>query len=1071
MKSIKLIQRGLRFYWRTHLGVALAAAVATAVLAGAMIVGDSVRASLRHIALARLGKTTLAMNTADRFFTTQLADEIAKKLNCDAAAVVDVPGVASAQGGQHRAAGVHVLGVDTAFWKLGDGDVPLPDDGVVLNERLAAQLRATVGERVVLRLAKPSALPRDIPLGSEAEDSISVSLTVSAIADEDHMGPFSLLANQIPPFNAFVSRKLIQEKAKLAGRANLLLLNGEVSAETADAAIASSWRLADIDVDIRTLDKLGLVELRSGRVFLDRPIVDAAMKTGDDATPVLTYFVNELRKDAEHVTPYSMVTARADINDDNVVITQWLADDLAAKVGDKLTLKYFVLGDQRQLVEQSSDFTVSAIVPAEGPGGDRELMPMFPGLADVDKALDWQPGIPIDLKRIRDKDEKYWDEHRGAPKAFVSLAWAKQHWANRFGELTAVRWPAKDHDAKTIAHQVHDAMNPAALGLVITPVRDAAIAASQQGTDFGGLFIGLSFFLIVAAMVLTALMFAFGVEQRSSEIGTLLALGFTPKRVRRLWLLEGGALAIIGALIGLPLAIGYTHLVLGALGSQWSGAVAQTSLRYHADPMTLITGGAIGVIVALCTMAWSLRKAARQPARALMAARFGIETAHEKRGKQWGFWIGIFCLIAGVGTVVTLIAEGKSADAEGFFSAGSLLLIGGLCLCGRLLRGAGEGKSAHMTLGSLGWRNSGRRRGRSLATISMLACGSFLVVSINAFRHDPNQASRLGTGGYALFAQTTLPVYHNLNTAEGRAAYGIDEAAMKDVDVLAMRLRAGDEASCLNLNKPRTPPLLGVDPRKLQARQAFDGEWAKLSEKQKDGSTPAIMDAAVAQWIMHLSIGDTLDDTDERGRPYKLKLVGVLPPSVMQGFMLIANDQFEERYPSIGGTRVMLIDAPPERVDAVKDALDRALADAGIESMTTAKRLAMFSEVENTYLSIFAALGGLGLILGCVGLGLVAARNVLERRSELALMRSLGFAKRSLIWLVLAEHWGLLMLGLAVGVIAAAVAIVPSLSQAGAPAGMMIVTLVGVIVSGLVWTAAATAAALRGRLTAALRNE
>src|SRR2546425_885221 len=80
------------------------------------------------------------------------------------------------------------------------------------------------------------------------------------------------------------------------------------------------------------------------------------------------------------------------------------------------------------------------------------------------------------------------------------------------------------------------------------------------------------------------------------------------------------------------------------------------------------------------------------------------------------------------------------------------------------------------------------------------------------------------------------------------------------------------------------------------------------------------------------------------------------------------------------------------------------------------RRLAAFNAVQNTYLNTFQVLGGLGLLLGSMGLGVVVLRNVLERRSELGLLQAVGFTRRSIRWLVLSEHGGLLALGLAVGI-------------------------------------------------------
>ena len=66
-------------------------------------------------------------------------------------------------------------------------------------------------------------------------------------------------------------------------------------------------------------------------------------------------------------------------------------------------------------------------------------------------------------------------------------------------------------------------------------------------------------------------------------------------------------------------------------------------------------------------------------------------------------------------------------------------------------------------------------------------------------------------------------------------------------------------------------------------------------------------------------------------------------------------------------------------------------ADLGADAMPTAERLAEFHTVENTYLSTFQTLGGLGLLIGTVGLAAVVLRNVLERRRELALLRAVGY--------------------------------------------------------------------------------
>src|SRR6185503_6739736 len=186
--------------------------------------------------------------------------------------------------------------------------------------------------------------------------------------------------------------------------------------------------------------------------------------------------------------------------------------------------------------------------------------------------------------------------------------------------------------------------------------------------------------------------------------------------------------------------------------------------------------------------------------------------------------------------------------------------------------------------------------------------------------------------------------------------------------------------------------------------------------------------------------------------------------SILQGNLIIDEAEFVKRFPGEAGHRMFLIDVPSKtgaesnRLEKTSAALSRALQDVGLELTPTTQRLAAFNAVQNTYLNTFQVLGGLGLLLGSAGLGVVVLRNVLERRGELGLLQAVGWARRSIRWLVLAEHGGLLGLGLTVGTIAALVAILPALVAPGAQIQYLslVATLMAVLINGLVWTWIAT---------------
>src|SRR5918998_2258886 len=123
MRTAILLKRNLTYYWRTNLAVLFGVAIAVAVLAGALLVGDSVRASLRDLFLERLGKTDHIV-TSSGFFHEQLADELrahegfASGGFTNVCPLIVLEGAVTHQDSGRRAAGIQVYGVDERFWKF-----------------------------------------------------------------------------------------------------------------------------------------------------------------------------------------------------------------------------------------------------------------------------------------------------------------------------------------------------------------------------------------------------------------------------------------------------------------------------------------------------------------------------------------------------------------------------------------------------------------------------------------------------------------------------------------------------------------------------------------------------------------------------------------------------------------------------------------------------------------------------------------------------------------------------------------------------------------------------------------
>jgi putative ABC transport system permease protein len=873
------------------------------------------------------------------------------------------------------------------------------------------------------------------------------------------------------------------------------------------------------------------IEVSTRRVFLDPPVVDAALtprasllnnrrdRPNDgqeglleasyvtNGAPVLTYLANAITH-GDRLTPYSMIAA-ADVPwtppgmaDDEIIVTDWLAEDLGLSRGDRVDVVYFDPEAGAQLIERTNQFRVAGIVPLRGIHADRTLMPDFPGLANAETTSDWDAGFPL-KHTIREKDEAYWQQHRGTPKAFVTYETGRRLWGNRFGNATAIRFPVPEQGfpapfKRVVEENLLANLRPADLGLVFQPVREQAFAAATSGQDFGGLFLGFSFFLIAAALLLMALLFQFGLEQRLPEVGTFLALGFQRATVRRLWIGEGALLALLGGILGVIGGVIYARAMIHGLTTIWSDAVAGANLDFHATPQSLALGFVASSLVAAITIAWTLRRQFSRPARALLSRDLGEgRLLQRSRGRL----IAIIAAALAAGLVLWAIATRQTASAGVFFGAGALCVVAGIAFASWILTrlqpaATGAAPSDALTPSGLALRGATRRRSRSLATISLLASGAFLIAAIGAFRMDAHQdpwRRSSGTGGFAFIGETSLPVSQDLNTAHGLEFFALSPEDAPGVSFVPLRVLEGDDASCLNLNRAQRPRILGVHPEDLARRNAFrfaalakgidvTNGWLALKASAARSQTPAedavpeipaIGDAASIQWALGKKIGDTLELADAQGRPFRLRLVGGVANSILQGNLIIDEARFRRLFPDVAGYRLFLIDAPTNNLDAVAATFSRAMEDVGLELTPPTTRLAQFNAVQNTYLTTFQILGGLGLLLGSAGLGVVVLRNVLERRGELALLTAVGFRRNQLSRWVLWEHASLLMAGLVIGVISAAIAVLPSMLSPTAelPAASLLWTLAGVLALGMITTWLATRASMRGRLLDALRGE
>ncbi len=1187
-------RNSMAYHWRTNLAVGLAVAVATATLTGALLVGDSVRGTLRDTALRRLGPVNHAL-VAQRFFRQSLAAEIAAGPRFQsqfdrACSLILMRGSASHADSLARVNRVNVLGVDRRFWALDQPD-PAPSQSpasagdqpaalgrsVILNQPLADELGAKPGDDVLLRLEKHHLVPIETLLGRPSDTAMALRLTVEKIIPAEGLGGLGLEPRQPLPRNAFVPLHTLQRAMKQPGRANAILVTGAGRPTAREAPTASNealqellkknTTLEDLNLRLRRDQELGYVSLETDRLLIEPPVeaeaLDAAQALGAPAVPILTYLANSISRiddcpkgkvnqpepgnaseagpqsairnpqspirnpqsairNPQSTIPYSTVTAidpasipqagrfiltdgrpAPELGRRDILLNDWAAADLQAVPGDCIGLTYYLSRPFGRLETVETTFTLRGIVEMQGWAADPAMTPQYEGITDAQNLSDWDPPFPVDMGRIREVDERYWDERRATPKAFVSLGAGHELWAMsdvRFGRLTAIRTcspPGMNigQTAAALETQLLDRLDPKYLGLAFQPIRHQALAASGGSSDFGLLFIGFSFFLILSAAMLVALVFRLGVERRAAEIGTLLATGFSSGQVRRMLLIEGALLAGCGTALGSLGASGYAWLMLAGLRSWWSEAVGPGPLQLHASWPSLAIGLAASFLIALLSIAWAIRGLSRMSPRALLAGavQSGRATSTAKqRLVVLGVTLGLLA-VAGALPVLSLLAD-LVPQTVAFFGSGAALLAASLASL--WIWSARDSNSLICRPGiaavaRLGLRNTTRHRSRSLLTVALIASATFVIVAVGANRHgaDVDAADRMSqTGGFALLAEAAVPLPQDLNTAAGRESLNLQESTaglLTDGEAMPFRLKPGDDASCLNLYKVRRPRILGATEAMIgrggfefasslaESPQERANPWSLLRRTFDDGAVPAIGDYNTVNWLLHLGLGKDLVVIDERGRPTRLRFVGMLAGSVLQGELVISEDRFLEMFPSVNGYAFLLFESPPAQVVQLERALERDLSTYGLDAAPTTERLAEYRAVENTYKSTFQTLGGLGLLLGTLGLAAVMSRNVVERRGELALLRALGFRRSALAGMVFTENAALLILGLATGGLSALLAIAPhaATSPSDIPWLSIGATLALVLLVGLTAGTTALIATLRTPLLPALRTE
>lgn len=1155
----KFAIRNVRYHWRSNLPVLFGVAVGAAVLTGALLIGDSLRGSLRERALRQLnGVVSVCMGQR------LVREELAQEIGTGVYPAFLLPGSIrmETQSGESRHLNrITVFGIEQSgaqqFQLPPEIDWDTDHPVALLSSRIADHLGVQAGDFVMLGIGTLSTVPRESLLGHRSADEATMSIRIKVqdvLPDSHTMTEFALTPDPNPAQNVFVPLGLLQQRLECPHRVNTLLAT-EGTAQELTQRLGQKMTLSDWGLRVGVAPHCGqYVTVESDRLILDPAIVKSAVTASQNlqasVEPTLVYLANAIATGAKRIPndqagpvramiPYSTIAGLnlaaspplgpflpsnvGTLSDDEILLVDWPESPLRGlKPGTPVTVMFFQPEMEATQVEAAAQFTFKGYVPFTGPAADPDLTPPFPGVTDKLSISEWKAPFAINHARIRPRDEDYWEKHRATPKAYITLKRAQQLFGSRFGDTTSLRVAPPSGVtprllSDNLGQQLLTVLAASETDMRFEPIQERLLRASRGGTDFGMLFLGFSFFLIAAALLLVGLLFRLSLERRAKEIGILLGTGYSPRQVLRLLLIESAIVAACGSALGLLGAVLFANGMLQVTTRLWPSPEAANLLVLHVSGFSFIAGFLVTIIMALVTVWVGTRSLVHVPIPALLLGRANPDTpsVHTDTGR-WPMLVIIGCAIIGIGLlVVGGSITNPDARAGSFFGGGSLLLVAGLLLARTWLR------HRHNTLGRtpgrrslihLGIRNCSRNPGRTLLTASLLASATFLLVAVESFRRRPDQNFHDrtgGSGGFSLVAEANVPLFQPFDSepgrgdlieqlqkvyqdAETREPNGPSrderleraETILDSIQVVNFRLRGGDDASCLNLYQAGQPRILGV-PDALIQRGGFQfsatlaetaeeraNPWLLLNKPTPTGAIPVFVEQNTAMWMLKTGLGGLIHQTDDTGSPITFQIVGTLQDSVFQSELLVSDANFRSLYPKEEGYRVFLIDAPEDHATDAARILETALARNGMTVTRTQDRVANYQAVVGAYLTTFQLLGGFGLLLGILGLGVVILRSVWERIGELALLRAVGYRTSHLMLILVAENVLILIIGLTVGLVAALLSVLPNLAIGGEwPGFRLFGMLLGVFLTGLVVTIAATRTVSRVPLIPALRRE
>jgi len=377
-----------------------------------------------------------------------------------------------------------------------------------------------------------------------------------------------------------------------------------------------------------SLDAFDYIRMENEDVFFDAGYLERVEEIANTVpeieaiSPLTSYFVNNISFGGDYIA-YSTVTGLdpqvdfdfgpffvnstgqeivGELEDDELIITNYTSGRLGATVGDNVSVNYTVYTRSFQPIYRTSTFTVRYIVDIIGKADDGNIMPPFPGIRGKASCGDWEPtwinGTQMRSEMV-DEDLVYWLAYGGAPKAYITLSKAQELWSNDLGSLTTIKVKASNVSAlmAPFGMQLNSSIAAGDAGISVSPLKEQGVESAEGVQLLTETFLSFGAVAIIAGIVLLAGLVGVIFEDRRREIGTLGALGYRRGQIARVFALEAFLLSIVASAIGILIGLLVAWVCILLTNTFWSNIVEGATVSLYFTPETLLIGYSAGLLL------------------------------------------------------------------------------------------------------------------------------------------------------------------------------------------------------------------------------------------------------------------------------------------------------------------------------------------------------------------------------------------------------------------------------------------------------------------------------------------